>query len=132
MQRDRRAAASPVRRTFAERLRQLRVQRLLTRDALAAASGISVTTLGAYERGQREPPLSTLVRLADALRVTPDALLGTAPAEADPALHRLFDELRLARPEQVRMVVEFWQYLERKEHGRARRDEPLGAAADPR
>lgn len=106
-----------ARSVFAERLRMLRLRRLLSQEALAAEVGLSATTVGLYEHAQREPQLSTLVRLAEALRVTPAYLLGTDQDEAEPALGELFEELRHARAEQVEMVRAFWAYLKRKERG---------------
>jgi transcriptional regulator with XRE-family HTH domain len=104
-----------ARRTFAHRLRQCRVRRVLTHEALALLSGVSATAIRNYERGRQEPHLSAVIRLAAALRVTPDALLGTATEDVDPTLHALFEELRLARPEQAAMVREFWEFLKRKD-----------------
>jgi transcriptional regulator with XRE-family HTH domain len=47
----------------------------MTQQALAHASGIHASEISRIERGAREPRLSTLVRLARALRVTPSDLL---------------------------------------------------------
>ena len=48
----------------------------MTRQGLAAISGISNATIGYYESGKREPRASTLMSIASALHVTTDSLLG--------------------------------------------------------
>lgn len=60
---------------LAQNLREQRRRRGMTQQALAHASGIHASEISRIERGAREPRLSTLVRLARALRVTPSDLL---------------------------------------------------------
>jgi DNA-binding XRE family transcriptional regulator len=60
--------------TFAERVRGRRLERGLSRAALAAAAGVSHDTLVNVERGQHEPRAYTLAAIADALETTMDAL----------------------------------------------------------
>ncbi|MFF7456908.1 helix-turn-helix domain-containing protein [Kitasatospora sp. NPDC008115] len=68
------------------RLRALRLGRGLTLDALAAGTGISVSTLSRLESGHRRPTLDLLIPLARAHRVALDHLIA-APATGDPRLH---------------------------------------------
>lgn len=62
------------------RLRQLRFERGLTVGALARAAGLATSTLSRLETGARHLSLAHVERLAGALGVAPEALLG---AEAD-------------------------------------------------
>ena len=59
----------------AQNLRAMRLQRKLTLKSLAQEAGISVSYVSMLERGQRSPPLDTLEALAEALGVSPLALL---------------------------------------------------------
>ena len=59
----------------AENLRTLRVRKKLTQELLANKAGVSVSYISMLERGNRAPPLDTLETLANALGVTPLALL---------------------------------------------------------
>jgi transcriptional regulator with XRE-family HTH domain len=68
------------------RLRALRQQRGTTLADLAAATGISVSTLSRLESGQRRPNLELLLPLARAHGVALDDLVG-APPTGDPRVH---------------------------------------------
>jgi DNA-binding XRE family transcriptional regulator len=59
---------------FARRLRGLREQRFATQQALADAAGLHRNHVGFLESGKREPSLSTLLILAEALGVSIDEL----------------------------------------------------------
>jgi transcriptional regulator with XRE-family HTH domain len=60
---------------FAGNLRKARLAAGLSQEALAAAARMHRTEISLLERSQREPRLSTIVRLARALRIAPTALL---------------------------------------------------------
>jgi transcriptional regulator with XRE-family HTH domain len=68
------------------RLRSLRRDRDMTLEALAAVTGISVSTLSRLESGKRRPTLELLVPLARAHRVALDQIVA-APASGDPRVH---------------------------------------------
>jgi transcriptional regulator with XRE-family HTH domain len=67
------------------RLKRLRVQRGATLTGVAAATGISKSTLSRLETGQRRPSLELLLPLAQAYRVPLDDLVG-APEVGDPRI----------------------------------------------
>jgi len=68
----------PNNRGFAERLRTARVMRGLTQTQLACKIGRNKTTISHFEsiNEARQPCLGNLVKLADALDVSTDFLLG--------------------------------------------------------
>lgn len=68
------------------RLRGLRRERGLTLEALAASTGMSVSTLSRLESGKRRPTLDLLIPLARLYRVALDRLVA-APASGDPRVH---------------------------------------------
>lgn len=61
---------------FSERLRQLRTARDLSQMEFSKHIGISKSSVNMYERGEREPGLETLERIADYFNVDMDYLLG--------------------------------------------------------
>jgi transcriptional regulator with XRE-family HTH domain len=68
-----------------ERLRNVRTHRNVTLTELAAATGISKSTLSRLESGQRKPSLELLLPIAQAHRIPLDELVG-APEVADPRI----------------------------------------------
>ena len=79
------------------RLRQLRHERGLTLQQVAAAASLDISTLSRLESGKRRLAIDHLPGLAAALGVTVDELLGPAAA-ADPRVRseaRTFDGLTL-------------------------------------
>lgn len=61
---------------FSERLRQLRTARDLSQFEFSKLIGISKSSVNMYERGEREPGLETLEKIADYFNVDMDYLLG--------------------------------------------------------
>lgn len=65
--------------TFGQRIKRLRESAGLTQADLAEAAGVPLGTLRNWEQGTREPKAKILVRLARALGITTDELLGNEP-----------------------------------------------------
>lgn len=55
----------------AENVRRLRVEKNLTQEQLAYDAEIDLTYLSGIERGQRNPSVNVLVRIAKALEANP-------------------------------------------------------------
>jgi transcriptional regulator with XRE-family HTH domain len=60
---------------FAANLRRLRLDRGLTQDALSDVTAMRASEISRLERGERDPQLLTIVRLARGLGVLPAELL---------------------------------------------------------
>jgi transcriptional regulator with XRE-family HTH domain len=60
---------------FAANLRSQRLRRELSQEALGHLCGLHRTEVSLLERAEREPRLSTIVRLARGLRIKPSELL---------------------------------------------------------
>ena len=58
-----------------QNLRALRAQKKFSQETLAHKAGISVSYVSMLERGARTPPLATMEALANAMGVSPLALL---------------------------------------------------------
>lgn len=85
---DRRRLDSPHRNPllgqFGSAVRRLREQRDLTREAVAAASGLSAVYIGNIERGEVNPTLLTQVKLAAGIGLPLDAIVAAAFGDAPP------------------------------------------------
>ena len=67
--------------SFATVIKQLRKERGLTQDQLAALLGVSRSTIGMYETGSREPDFETSEAIADVFNVDMDYLMGRSNVE---------------------------------------------------
>ena len=59
------------------RIRELRLAKGFSQEALADEAGVHRTYMGSVERGERNISLDNIVRIARALKVAPGALLQT-------------------------------------------------------
>ena len=69
------AAPIPEAELFGKTLRRLRTARDLTQERLAGAANLTTGYVNTLERGMQVPSLTTIVKLAHALGVTPSDLL---------------------------------------------------------
>jgi len=107
---------------FPERLRAAREKRRLSQGELADRARFQASAISHFETGTRRPSFDNLRRLADALGVTTDYLLGRvtdaqALAGAD-KLHRHFD--RLSNDDRE-MAEDFLKLLADKAENRAKK-----------
>lgn len=54
----------------------MRERRRMSRTALSECCGLSKNIISRYERGEREPSASSLIKIADFFEVSTDYLLG--------------------------------------------------------
>lgn len=64
-----------IRTGFGEKLRQLRLEKGITQDALAMQIHVTRQTISGWERGRSEPDIKTIVRLAEFFDIIIDELL---------------------------------------------------------
>ena len=113
----------PPTEAFPGRLRAAREKRDLSQGRLAARAGLQASAISHFETGARKPSFDNLRRLAEALDVTTDYLLGRvsdtdALAGAD-ALYRHYDQLTSDDRE---VAEEFLEILARKTRGRRKQE----------
>src|SRR5580693_7155679 len=77
---------------FGERLRSTRESKGLSQAELGQKAGLQPSAISHFESGRRSPSFDNLRKLADALNVTIDHLLGreTASGTAGPMAQKLF------------------------------------------
>jgi len=67
---------------FSQSLREKRKARGLSQSELAAKAGSNKQTISRYERGERDPTVATVNKLAAALQITVTELLNGIEQEA--------------------------------------------------
>ena len=108
---------------FPDRLRTARERRELSQGKLAERAGLQASAVSHFETGSRKPSFENLKRLADALNITTDYLLGRTSdmeetAAAADRLHRHYAGLST---EYQDMADEFMRMLAEKAEGAKRR-----------
>ena len=106
------------------RMREIRRERGLTMKELGKLVGMGESTISLYETGKHDPDIDTLNRIADALSVTVDELLGR-PVQtdddiwelrdrlrSDPDMRVLFDAATKAKPEHLKAAAAMLKALE--------------------
>lgn len=111
-----------------QRIAEFRRMRGLNQDELAELATLSRISVARYETGKIEPGAQALGRIADALEVTTDELLGRTEAQEqpenderwqiserirrDPNLRILFEQTKKAKPEHIRAAAAMLKSLE--------------------
>ena len=108
------------------RIRDLRKDAGMSQDQLAELASLNRVTIAKYESGKVEPGAQALSRIADALDVTVDQLLGRSDMKEeqddvmafreqlrrDPNTRALFYAARKASPEHIRAAAAMLKALE--------------------
>lgn len=89
--------------TFGQKISLIRKQKKISQAELGKVSGISGDIVGKYERDEMKPSIDTAKRLADALEVSLDYLVGEGELKVldKPTLKRLEDIQNLAEEDKV-------------------------------
>jgi transcriptional regulator with XRE-family HTH domain len=112
------------RKSFRKRLREWRLKRGLTQEQLARKAAVPTVSVSHFETGHRFPNAESLRRLADALGVSADYLLGRVKEPigqdleaADPeiaVLFRRFQGMSEEGREQVKQLFETVNAMDKK------------------
>ena len=111
-----------------QRIADFRRVRGLSQEELAELATLSRISIARYEAGKIEPGAQAMGRIADALEVTTDELLGRSEQPEDPEsderwriserirhdpnLRILFEQTRKAKPEHIRAAAAVLKSLE--------------------
>lgn len=95
---------------FAKVFRQLRLQSGMTQPELAVRLGVSRSAVSMYERGEREPDLTTLATIAKVFGVDMNYLTG-AEVGADEFTYALYNETRDLSEENRQKLLEMARFF---------------------
>ena len=75
------APRSPFHLAFGRAIREIRHELDISQEELALRAGIQRSYLGGIERGERNPSLANIVKIAGTLEVAPSEILRRAEAQ---------------------------------------------------
>lgn len=106
--------------SFPDILKKTRETKGLSQLDLANKAGMQPSAISHFESGRRAPSFDNLKKLADALAVTIDYLLGreTVPASAGPAAQKLFRNFEQMSAEDQDDLTKFAAMLAEKNRRR--------------
>jgi len=106
--------------SFQVRLRTARENRGLNQAELGTRAGLQTSAISHFETGRRAPSFENLKKLADALGVTTDYLLGrvSEPGASGPALDRVFRGMTSMSPDDMDFLADMAEKLAEKNKGR--------------
>ncbi len=105
---------------YADQIRRLRQEKGVTQQTLGQALGVSTTAVQKWERGQSQPNIQTLRRMADLFGVSLDELCDHQPPENN--LTVMTRALRQMTPEEQEKLIAVGRAL--FDHAFRREDEP--------
>lgn len=79
--------------TLGEHITSLRKKKSLSQAALGKAIGTSGDIIGRYERDEVKPSIEVVIKLADALDVSVDFLIGKTSLEIDKSTLKRLEEI---------------------------------------
>lgn len=102
--------------SFGERLRKVREDKGLSQSDLAHKTGFQPSAISHFESGRRSPSFENLKRLADALSVTIDFLLGreSEAKSAGPIAEQLFRDFEQMSADDQESIAKFAKLLAEK------------------
>ncbi len=96
---------------MSERIKKIRRQKGFSQTELGERIGVSQQVITNYERGIREPNIETLLKIAGALDVSLETLIGEKPIKPDDqtsrALQKCFDQIKKLPVEKQKAFITF-------------------------
>lgn len=106
-------------KTFGNIIRDLRKQKGITQKELAQSLQLSESTIGMYERNERQPDYNTLIRIADYFNVSTDFLLGrdfnVKEDRNNKELDQWLNDIKLAPSQKREELKRFWNFIMQEE-----------------
>lgn len=107
---------------ISESIKRARKIRFLTQKELAEASGLSVSAIKFFEQGRSEPNTGSIKKMAKALNVSIDYLIGNTD-DPSPVLveHissnkiKFIDEVMNMNEEDLARIIKYYELLKNKE-----------------
>ncbi len=105
--------------TFPERLKSMRETRGWSQEELATKARLQATAISHFETGGRSPSFDNLKKLADALNVSSDYLLGRSDSQemVGPGVDKLYRHAAKLSGDDLKVLENMAQLLAAKQTG---------------
>lgn len=100
---------------FSKRLKKIRAEKKLSQSELAQKADLQTAAISHFETGQRKPSFNNLKRLASALNVSIDYLLGREIKDAGDIAEKLFRNFEKLSADDQQRIKDFAEFLAKKE-----------------
>lgn len=100
---------------FSKRLKIIREEKKVTQAELAKKADLQTAAISHFETGQRKPSFENLKRLADALNVSIDYLLGREIRESGDIAEKIFRDFEKLSMDDQQKIQEFAEFLALKD-----------------
>ncbi len=94
--------------TFADRIKDLRIQSDLTQQEVADKLNVTKQTVSQYERGLRRPDMESLEAISDVFNVSVDYVLGKSDVTIQIVNEK---DLEILRNKQLRRLLAYYERL---------------------
>ena len=100
---------------FSKRLKKIREEKKLSQADLAKKADFQVAAISHFETGQRKPSFDNLKRLATALNMSIDYLLGRDIKDAGDIAEKLFRNFEKLSADDQQRIKDFAEFLAQKD-----------------
>ena len=100
---------------FSKRLKKIREEKKLSQADLAKKAGLQPAAISHFETGQRKPSFDNLKRLANALNISIDYLLGRKIKDAGDIAEKLFRNFEKLSTDDQQRMKDFAEFLAQKD-----------------
>ena len=97
-----------------DRIKESRENQGLSKTKLAEKTGLTLSAISQFESGERDPSLESLKKLADALQVSADYIMGIKEEISDQNILATFRGLQKMTEDDKKEMLNFMQFLKAK------------------
>lgn len=104
-----------------KRIKECRERQGISMTKLAEKTGLTISAISQFESGERDPNLDSLDKLADALEVSADYLMGRDEKFCDENIHAMARGMQNMTNKDKEDMIHYYQFLRAKENHKKRK-----------
>jgi len=110
-----------------QRIKECREQQGLSMTKLAEKTGLTISAISQFEGGERDPNLESLDKLANALEVSADYLMGREEKLSDENIKAMFRGMQSMTEKDKEDMRHYYEFLRAKENYKKGKGKPKDA-----